>query len=83
MHWLVVFSVGIDLYATMIVSRGRLHDLGHSGWLAALLFVPLVNLAVIVFMLLKKGEGENRYGLPSQSRSAFAVLLRLTTRGRV
>jgi len=78
-HWLVVSLVAIMFWGTIMISRRRLHDLGHSGWLTMLLLVPLVNLAVVTFLLLQKGEDKNRYGSPTPSRSAFGVLFRFMT----
>lgn len=40
----------------------RLHDVNTTGWLALLLIIPLVNLFLVLFLLLKRGdEGGNRY----------------------
>lgn len=41
----------------------RLHDLGKSGWYSLLNFLPLVNLAFGMYLLLVKGTpGPNMYG---------------------
>ena len=46
----------------MLVIR-RWHDLGKSGWFTLLLLVPLVNIAVAIYLWVKKGdEGPNNYG---------------------
>ncbi len=71
MHWLVVLFVTVDFVGTIMISRSRLHDLGYSGWLAMLLFVPLANLIFVITMLLQKGAGENKYGLPTPPRSGI------------
>ena len=40
----------------------RLHDVNTTGWLALLLIIPLVNLFLVLFLLVKRGdEGGNRY----------------------
>jgi uncharacterized membrane protein YhaH (DUF805 family) len=40
----------------------RLHDVNTTGWLAMLLIVPLVNLFLLLYLLLKRGdEGSNRF----------------------
>ena len=40
----------------------RLHDVNTTGWLAVLLIVPLVNLLLLLYLLLKRGdEGGNRF----------------------
>ncbi len=41
----------------------RLHDLNQPGWWAVLFFVPLVNMAFYLYLLLCKGWGkDNQYG---------------------
>ncbi len=41
----------------------RLHDLNRTGWLWLLCFIPLINLALIVYVLAFKGTtGPNRFG---------------------
>ena len=41
----------------------RLHDLDQSGWLVLLAFIPLVNLAMLLILLLAPGTpAPNRYG---------------------
>lgn len=45
----------------------RLHDLNKSGWLSLLVFVPLANVIMGIFLLFKPGSHEeNKYGTPSQ-----------------
>ncbi|WP_303815602.1 DUF805 domain-containing protein [Acidaminococcus timonensis] len=41
----------------------RFHDIGRSGLWVLLLFVPVVQLAVYIYLLIRKGtEGDNRFG---------------------
>jgi len=41
----------------------RLHDIDMSGWLALLLFIPLVGSGFALYLCFAKGtEGENRFG---------------------
>ena len=41
----------------------RLHDLGHSGWWCVIFFVPYVNIAFAIYLILFKGtNGSNKYG---------------------
>jgi uncharacterized membrane protein YhaH (DUF805 family) len=43
----------------------RFHDLGWPGWLVLLLFVPLLDIAVFLFLLFMPGERTpNSYGEP-------------------
>ncbi len=40
----------------------RLHDVNTTGWLALLLIIPLVNLVLLLYLLLKRGdERSNRF----------------------
>ena len=49
-NWLI-FLTGIG--ATV----RRFHDIDVSGWYTLLLIVPLINILVIIYLLLKKGKG--------------------------
>ena len=41
----------------------RLHDLNKSGWYILILFIPLLNLALLVFLFFSRGTlGENKFG---------------------
>lgn len=41
----------------------RWHDVGRSGWFSVLLFIPLVNLLILLYLCLGKGQdGSNEYG---------------------
>ena len=43
----------------------RLHDLGHPGWVALAMLVPIVDIGVAAYSLIRTGEPEaNRYGPP-------------------
>ena len=43
----------------------RLHDIGWSGWIALLVFVPLVNLLMILALVVIPGQkGPNTFGEP-------------------
>ena len=55
----------------------RLHDIGHSGWLYLLYFVPLVNLGLFCFLLFRKGDPRpNAYGpVPNPSTQFLDAVL--------
>ena len=61
-------TVGTVVYTLLILGQfpldiRRCHDMGKSGWLTLLLFVPFVNMIWVLVLLFKKGtEGENAYG---------------------
>lgn len=41
----------------------RWHDLGHTGWMAILLFIPFINFLVLIYLCLWPGKpGSNKYG---------------------
>jgi uncharacterized membrane protein YhaH (DUF805 family) len=60
---LFLVVLGVCAVAGISFKARRLHDLGKSGWYVLLTFVPLVSLALELFLWLKKGtEGPNAYG---------------------
>lgn len=66
---LMPILVGL-LYIPMLamsftLARRRLNDVNRSGWLGLLLLVPLVNLAMSLYLMFAEGtRGDNDYGLP-------------------
>lgn len=55
-------SALIGTISMVMLSIKRVHDLGHSGVLAFLLFVPVVSLFALVFFLLFPSSPPNEYG---------------------
>jgi uncharacterized membrane protein YhaH (DUF805 family) len=70
-----VFAVGA-LAAAVVMGVGRLHDLGRTGWLAAVLLIPVLKLIVGLWLLVAPGEpNANRYGqAPGRDSRAVVVL---------
>ncbi|WGL15469.1 DUF805 domain-containing protein [Microbulbifer bruguierae] len=67
----VVFSVvfGLSVYIR------RLHDLGRSGWWSLLMFVPLLNFILIIYLLFFPGtDGINSFG-PRVTRNSTGVIV--------
>lgn len=59
---ILVIALAILMLAFSIWAK-RLHDINRSGWWSLLLFVPLGNLLLFVYLLFKKGDsGKNKYG---------------------
>jgi uncharacterized membrane protein YhaH (DUF805 family) len=50
------------LIPSLAVLVRRLHDTNRSGWWFLLMFVPLLNLVLLVFMFLDGTAGTNDYG---------------------
>lgn len=50
-------------YMIFAVFVKRLHDKGHTGWLSALMLIPLVNLIMLFWLGFARGQdGPNEYG---------------------
>ncbi len=57
------FVLLATLYSNLALAVKRLHDVGYGGFLAAALFIPLVNLAFTIWVgLLPGSAGPNRFG---------------------
>jgi uncharacterized membrane protein YhaH (DUF805 family) len=50
-------------WISFALAAKRFHDMGVTGWLTLLLFVPLANFVVVLVLLFKGGEQhDNQYG---------------------
>ena len=59
---LVLFAVAIFIPALAISVR-RLHDVGKSGWLNLIVFVPVAGMLYLIYLFTKKGDAvDNQYG---------------------
>lgn len=48
---------------TICVTARRLHDIGKSGWMMLVAFIPLVGWIIMLIWLIKDSEpGDNQYG---------------------
>lgn len=56
----------------VLLSIQRAHDFNTTGWLAILVFVPLVNL---LFWVIPGTDGENRFGLKPPPNGTGAIVL--------
>src|SRR5262245_46580913 len=69
---LVPFAV-LFCWALFALTMKRLHDRGLTGWFSLLLLVPGVELILIIVLLVVRGEdNNNRYGPGTPSTSALA-----------
>lgn len=48
-------------YTTVLTVR-RLHDIGHSGWLVLIQFIPYLGLILLLAMFFKGDVGANKFG---------------------
>lgn len=59
----------------IIFGRRRLNDLGHSGWLILVLFIPLLNFLFSLYLAFGKGdEASNEYGPPPNPTPTLVTL---------
>jgi|GEM_PF-2373201 len=60
----VSFYIICFFLPSLSLSVRRSHDLGYSGWLVVLDFIPIVNFFVSLYLLFRAGNKEaNKYGL--------------------
>lgn len=61
--WLMALVQGVLLCPTFAVGAKRLHDIGWSGWLIALLIVPVAfPFIMAATMIIPGNRGANQYG---------------------
>lgn len=60
----IIFALYIPMFAVSIIyAKRRLNDLDHSGWWSILMFIPLVNFLIGLYLVFGPGsEGSNRFG---------------------
>lgn len=57
-----IFAIATILPALAIAAR-RLHDTNRSGWWQLIIIIPLIGpIVLLVFLVLKGNENENRFG---------------------
>ena len=62
---LLIFCLYIVLKVIALsLTIRRLHDTNRSGWWFLLAFIPFVDIAVFIFMLLPSDLNDNNYGAP-------------------
>jgi uncharacterized membrane protein YhaH (DUF805 family) len=50
-------------WAKLALAAKRLHDLGKSGWICLVLFIPFLGLIAVIFLLFARGDDyDNAYG---------------------
>lgn len=59
----IVYNLAILLPSIGLAAR-RLHDIGKSGWMLLISFIPF-GIIYVIYLLAQKGdEGDNQYGSP-------------------
>ncbi|WP_119396212.1 DUF805 domain-containing protein [Salinibius halmophilus] len=71
-----VSYIALIVYSLRMLVFRRLHDLGHSGWLFLLSFIPLVNIIFGLYMILAPGNATaNQYGgVPTANQTWVKVV---------
>lgn len=64
-----LFFVLLVVFVAASLSVRRLHDIGRSGWLFLFTYLPIANVVLAIYTLVKKGDTViNKYGPPPQPR---------------
>lgn len=62
------------LWLSCAAATRRAHDRNHSGWFVVLLFVPVANIAAMLYLLLAPSfEMPNRYGEPASGQLTLSA----------
>jgi uncharacterized membrane protein YhaH (DUF805 family) len=60
---------------TIILAKRRFNDMGHSGWMSLLMFVPLVGFFVWLWLLFGPGDAQsNQYGKPPSANTTLVIV---------
>lgn len=56
--------LAISIFPVLAVTTRRFHDIGKSGWMLLILFIPIAGWVWFeILMSLNGDKGENKYGL--------------------
>lgn len=71
----LILIYGAVVYFSIIFLIRRLHDRNHSGWLALLVLVPVINVLFGLYILFAPGnQDNNQFGQPRTTRGWESVL---------
>ncbi len=74
-YFLFLFSAIIFIISAHV---RRLHDINCSWWQVVLLFIPLINIVLLVILFLRKGTvGRNKYGEINENESFLKRIFNL------
>lgn len=66
----LVYSIAVFVPTLAVLVR-RLHDTDRSGWWVLIALIPLVGaIVLLVFLVLKGNEGDNRFGPDPKAETA-------------
>ena len=61
--WLYMLTALIHFLPSLSVVVRRLHDVGKSGWMYLIIFIPIIGLIWLLVLLTKDSQaGDNTYG---------------------
>ncbi|MFZ6799675.1 DUF805 domain-containing protein [Undibacterium sp. Di24W] len=71
-----IFALYIPIFAVSIIyAKRRLNDLDHSGWWSILIFIPLVNILIGLYLVFGPGTpGSNRFGKQANKNPTWLFL---------
>lgn len=74
---IIIFAILyiIAFYFSIIFLIRRLHDRDHSGWMALLILVPVINIIFALYLLFAPGTaGTNQFGQPRPTQGWENIL---------
>lgn len=68
--WGYLLVVALHFIPALGAVVRRLHDIGKSGWMYLIIFIPIIGIFWILVLLVKDSQkGENKYGPNPKSNS--------------
>jgi len=75
MIFLLVIAYIVMIAFFIILAKRRLNDLDHSGWMALIMLVPLVNVIFGLYIIFAAGKPDhNRFGPPPTKNSLIVKI---------
>jgi uncharacterized membrane protein YhaH (DUF805 family) len=61
--WLYLITTLVHFFPALGAVVRRLHDVGKSGWMYLIIFIPIIGFIWMLVLLVKDSQaGENKYG---------------------
>ena len=73
-QWLSGLAGLALLVPDLAVGARRLHDYRKSGWFQALLLVPVIGWAILLYWAVQPSDGPNQYGHPEVTPDSPTVM---------